>query len=244
MIIREYFLKMHLLDLTTILVFVLAKALSVDIGFVFGADGPKASKRFSEQKSFAKKLIDSLVISPAAALIGGILHDSSSRIAWRIGDAQDKDTTVGIIDQLQMNGLGNDIGKAVEISRSLFAEVNGARRKAEKILVIFLDETFKSNADLEKSVEQVKSSGVKVIVIASGTDVDEINMLALPSDSESLVKVHDLANPDDSVLPTFGNLLKPGIRLCSISAYKFVTVNKVCLIKLEKHTSNLFNDHL
>ena len=173
--------------------FIQAKPENLDLIFIFGADSQNAGKALAEQKILAERMVDKYHISTPGVLVGAISYDSIARLGWRIGNARDAKSTVESIRSIQRIGRGNNILNALEMARDELLPIpKGARINTPKTLVVFIDKAQEKDEKLEDLAVELKSSGVKVIVVAMGTEVDKKYLGGIASDPSSLHKVTDL----------------------------------------------------
>ena len=194
------------------LFFVSAKPVKLDLGIVFGASGRDASATFALEKDLVKKILDKYVISKSATLLGAIVYDSDARIAIKFGDAMNVAESKDAIDRLQRTSSGNSLGKALEVARDrLFSEKYGARRNVAKTLVVFVD-TKANDMPVDKLggvAKDMIDAGVKIVVVAIGSEIDNKQVAAITSGSTTLFKPPTLDNVEDLV-PSITEGAKPG----------------------------------
>ena len=153
----------------------LAEPQPLDLGFVLGASGQNAPRLFQAEVSFVKSLLPSYSISPLATRIGAITHGASAQVAFELNKYSSESSLKTALDQLKSPVGGSNLGEALQLARtSLFSQENGARAKVQKSLVIFLsEERLLNEPDLKTELQALKSSGVRVVVIAIGDSVDK-----------------------------------------------------------------------
>ena len=190
--------------------FILAKPIKIDLGFIFGAVGPDGDRRFSAAKDLAKRMVEKYDISNDAALFGGIVYDDSARLQWKIGDATDLKSTVYRINELTRRRRGSNLQKALEVARDeLFTLENGARRNIPKTLVVFFDGN-PADSSLPFIAKELKDSGVKIIVIAIGSGSAFPGMQGIASSDKDFISTPDLARMMNDTLKTALLQSKPG----------------------------------
>ena len=168
------------------------KPIQVDLGFIFGADGANADRSFNAAKDLAKRMVEKYDISKDTAVVGGIIYDDSARLVWRFGDTSDVKATVSKIEELARSRSGSNLQKALEIARDdLYNVENGARRNIPKTLVIFVD-VNPTGGSLPIVAKELKQSGVKIVVVATSSEVDPAVAKGIAS-GKALVQTPDLA---------------------------------------------------
>lgn len=181
--------KMVQLISKRVLFLIAAKPVKVDLGVVFGANGKDATTTFAFEKALVKRMLEKYSISNSAALLGAIVYDSDARIAIRFGDAMTLKDAKQAIDRLQRDRPGNSLGKALQVARDkLFSEQYGARRSVPKTLVVFVDKKF-DDMPAEKVgriVKDMVDAGIKIVVVALGSEVDKKQVSAIATDASTL----------------------------------------------------------
>lgn len=182
---------------------------------MLGANGKDASAIFAAEKDLVKKILDKYIISKSTTLLGAIVYDSDARLAIKFGDAVSVGESKDAIDRLQRSSSGNSLGKALQVARDrLFSEEYGARRNVAKTLVVFVDS--KSNdmsvESLGRVAKDMIDAGVKIVVVAIGSEVDKMQVAAITSGSTTLFKPPTLDNVANLV-KTITEAAKPGMFL-------------------------------
>ena len=155
-------------------------------------------------------MAEKYVISNNAALIGGIVYDDSARLFWKLSDGSDLKSTLYRIESLRRRRRGSNLQKALEVARDeLFVLENGARRNVPKTLVVFIDGN-PTGESLPVVAKELKDSGVKIIVVASGSEVDSTAIKRIVSDDANVITTPDLARTVNETLKTALLQSKPG----------------------------------
>ena len=185
-----FFLKLIFCEIYSIF-FVVAKPVVLDLGFVFGTNGVKAVENFNTEKDLAKKIVEKYDVSKSATLVGAITYDDDAVLAWKIGDATEKRTTLDRINQLQRRGNGKNVLKALQIARSrLFSSENGARRNAPKTLVVFVDKVVESR-QLDIVSKELEDNNINVIVITIGKEVLKTDVSGIARQPSNVINADD-----------------------------------------------------
>ncbi len=179
---------------------------------MFGADGANADATFAAEKELIKKMIDKSDIAQSATLFGAVIYDTDANLAIRFGDVYSKENAKNAIERLQRIRAGNNLARGLEVARDrLFNEKYGARRNVAKTLIVFVDKKSSSEEinRMATVAKQLQDSGVKMIVIGVGSEVDEKQLSALASDSTTLFKPPTLESLKD-VLSKMAEASIPG----------------------------------
>ena len=164
------------------------------------------------QKGIAKKIAERYDISVSGALVGAILYGNDANLQWRIGQVADMVSLDEKIDQLKAAEDGNNILKALEIARDeLFSFSNGARRSVPKTLILFASEAKGNDKRIDDVAKQLKDNGVKVIVLALGSNVTKQELSGIASDPSQLIALRDPKAQLQDAIPTIASKTPPGI---------------------------------
>ena len=184
----------------------------MDLAFIFGANGKHASDTFKAEKEIAKKIVASQKISKSETLVGAVVYDSDARLAFKIGEALNESSTIESIDKIQRYRDGNNVEKALELSRSRLLGVdNIAQRDALKKVVLFLDKTDEISKRAQDIAKQLKDAGIKIIVISIGRETDVKDIIEIPSGIKGLVQTNDPSRDLDNVATKVEAMLMSGM---------------------------------
>jgi hypothetical protein len=90
------------------------------------------------------------------------------------------------VDSVKRIGEGVGLDKALQRSAAVFE--NSGRDNAKRVLVLFTNAQSKARAqDLQKYSRELQECGVKVVVVAIGTDVSEEELSSIHGDSHTPV---------------------------------------------------------
>ena len=184
----------------------------LDLGVIFGASGPEATIIFTAQKAFVRTLLDKYDISTNSTLVGIISYGRDASVNVKFGDALSKEATRNAIQKLNNPGNGANVNRAFELAKtSLFSETAGARRGAPKSLLLFVNRKLTENEKQSiKLIKDLEDSGVKVVVIGVGDDVDNGQLQNFVSSKKDLFlpkRIKELQKEIDGVRKA----LLPGI---------------------------------
>ena len=191
--------------------FISATPKSLDLGFLFGADGPSAQTMFAAEKRIAKKTVSREKISELATLVGAVIYDNGAYLGLKLGEATDLSTTLANIDRLQRRSAGNNVAMGLKVAyEELFFMKNGARYSVPKTLVVFIDKAKMRDQELERAASKLRDAGVKIIVVAVGSEVNKDALYGLTSDPAYLLTPNDLVKGVENISSTVAALTKPG----------------------------------
>ena len=147
----------------------------IDLGILLGATGINKNETFQAQIDFILRLFDKYTISKNAMLPGAVVYGREPTLQIRIGDVLSSDEAKDDFSILVNSGDGVDLHAALSVSQDvLFEPRNGARANAAKVILVLLDNTLdaQQNSCLKKKIEQMRSVGIKVVLIGTGSSFD------------------------------------------------------------------------
>lgn len=161
----------------------------VDVGFIWGVDGPGAEQDFSNEKWLILKLLDKLDVASDRIKVGLIIYGVNARLIMRFDEAKNKGEIIKAIESLSPPQPGLGLGRALELGRlELFNERYGARRGKPK--TAFVISNYFDDARAKESAEGLRKQDVRIVAILTG-------------DSGRAGYINDIANVDRGVI-TFG----------------------------------------
>ena len=164
------------------------------------------------QKDISKEMLKSFGISSTETRIGLVLNSQNPRTVARLTTYTTRNSLVTMINSLRNPGDGNRLDKAIELVRNdLFTRPNGARNNAPKTVVIFMNK----KADISSLTEAQKSkdSGVKIVVVGYGEDIDKEELRSISSGKDL---TYMLTDSDDVIKRVASSVAKntlPGMFL-------------------------------
>ena len=193
----------------------------VDLGFVFGADGPNAANDYALGRKLIIEILKKLQLSPDKSRFGLVLYGRLAAVLIRLDTFDNRDRGIKLIEELRLPSLGFALEKALELTRSnLFCVSYGARKDVPKTAIVLLNK----RPDLESILAAGKliKDGVKVKAIAFGETSDVATLKGLTSTNKDALKIsseEDIQKIAEQVLST----LLPGMLLdfLIISCYAF-----------------------
>ena len=138
------------------------------------------------EKNIVKQVLDKLHISDTTTRVGFILYGKEARTALRLNTYRDATSLKRVIDSLRNSGDGNRVDKAFTVAQTnLFLEENGARIGVPKTLIVLMNN--KADKSLSSAAQNLKDSGVKVIVIGVGQQVNEEELKSVAGEKDVYV---------------------------------------------------------
>ena len=201
-----------------------------DLGFIIDSSGSLTTE-YQKEKEFVKLLADSFQVSRSGTRAGIVLFSSYAKLSVKLSDHH---STVGFkaaVDDLPLMNSATRIDKAVTLAHNeLFIEKNGGRRGVSKILILLTDGSqtpAKDAKDPSELAKAVRNSGVKLLVVGIGVDVNKTELVEIAGDESNLYMANtfdDLISVDfirniSEISCRKGKLLPP-ISLC----YHFKTL--------------------
>ena len=191
----------------------------VDLGFVFGADGPNAANDFALGRKLIIEILKKLQLSPDKSRFGLVLYGRHAAVLIRLDTFDDRNRAIKLIEELRLPSLGFALAKALEFTRSnLFSASYGARKDVPKTVIVLLNK----KPDLESILAAGKliKDGVKVKAIALGKTLDVAPLKGFTSTNEDALKIsseEDMQKIAEKALSTLlpGKLLEISIISCS-----------------------------
>ena len=195
----------------------LAKLIPSDIVIVLGANGNNAPSNFAAEKIFVEKMINSYSAKRQDLRFGAIMYSDDARIVFKLDDELNSQLATAAVRRLQRKRRGNNIEAALKLASSeLVYDKNDARRNATKNLIILMDKANVKDESLHESARKLKNHGIKIIVVAIGSDVAPKAIADIPSDEQSLVRINNLAKESDKAISLVDSQISQGKTLTSL----------------------------
>ena len=218
----------------------------VDLGFVFGADGPNAANDFALGRKLIIEILKKLQLSPDKSRFGLVLYGRLAAVLIRLDTFDNRDRAIKLIEELRLPSLGFALAKALEFTRSnLFSVSYGARKDVPKTVIVLLNK----RPDLESILAAGKliKDGVKVKAIALGKASDVATLKGLISTNEDALKISSEEDIQKIVEKALSTLLPGKLLDSSITSFSsfFFSLNRYQLTQLRLHEfpSTLMNSH-
>lgn len=158
----------------------LATIPDLDLGFVVGASGMKATEMLDTQKRLIKHMLTSYDVAAGKTHVGVVQKGSKALVAIRLGQYKDIPKLVSEIDNLGVNDMGNLADSLNVAGRRLFSSSYGGRIGGKKSLIVFVSEKLKEDKiALKEAGEMLRNYGVNVIVIGLNEDTEKEDLNAI-----------------------------------------------------------------
>lgn len=164
----------------------------IDIMFALGSGGAEAEMVFEKEKDMIYAFVNS--IETANVRYALIEYAENATLQANFDEYKEKYDFKEFVDSVKRIGEGVGLDKALQKAAVVF---NGsARAKAKRVLVVFTNAQSKARShDLQKHSKDLQESGVKVVVVAIGSDVSEQQLNDLSVNGEPVLRTQ----PDDDV---------------------------------------------
>lgn len=168
----------------------------IDLGFAIGSASSDASNTLQQMKNIVKGIADKYGTDKIHYGLITFDDDASIKLPFstRISSPE---RLKSFIDSLPAITGGPAIDKALEAAVVLF-EGRGVRYDAERVLVLLVD-TKSSGDDIEamKTAMELKDSGVKIITVAIGDEVDHGSLKNISSHPDNVINTTTKENPEN-----------------------------------------------
>lgn len=155
-----------------------------DIVFIIDKSGSIRNERFMAVKEFFVTVIEDMELWNDKIRIGLVSFDDQARVEFFMDTYTSKADVIQAIRQLQYNGGRTNIADALQLAREdVFDPDRGDRADVPNFLVTFTD--GKANINAEDTIPQAidtRISGIHIIAIGVGNDVDQFELRGIASD--------------------------------------------------------------
>ena len=156
----------------------------LDVAFLVGASGPQAQRVFNYEKEIAKSMIDQE--QPIRTRYGLITWGNQADTRISFDDFRDKTNLKQFIDFIRWAENGVALDDALEKAHELFRESSPLHSR--KVLVVFVNaRTGVSKADLKAKSRKLLDSGVNVLVVSIGNNVDANEITRITERPENVI---------------------------------------------------------
>ena len=154
----------------------------MDVGFILDSSGSLRND-YDKEKVFLKALAASFGVSDDGARAGVVTFSYNSEHSIKLNDHSSFSTFNDAVDKIPLMGSTTRIDKALRLSqRELFTLPNGGRPGIPKILILLTDGSQTQDAGAEDPsmiANELRSKGIKLLVIGIGAGVDQAELLKL-----------------------------------------------------------------
>ena len=163
---------------------------AIDLMFAVGAGGVEAEMVFEKEKEMVHAFINS--VDSANIRYALIEYAEQATVRANFNEYKEKQDFKQFVNFVKRIGEGVGLDEALQQAAAVFG--NSGRANAKRVLVLFTNAQSKARSnDLQKHSKDLQESGVKVVVVAIGSDVSEKEINALSSHGEPVLR----AQPDD-----------------------------------------------
>ena len=156
----------------------------LDVAFLVGASGPQALRVFYYEKEIAKSIIDKE--QPIRTRYGLITWGNQADTRISFDDFQDKTNLKQLVDFIRWSENAVALGDALAKAHELFRESSPLHSR--KVLVVFVNaRTGVSKAVLKAKSRKLLDSGVNVLVVSVGNNVDTNEVAKITERPENVI---------------------------------------------------------
>ena len=150
--------------------------------------GSMQAKDWEMEKTFVKKLVKQLNMSPSGGHAAVVLFAVNAKLHIKFSDHTDFDSFKEAVDKLPhtYGGTRMDIGLEVALSQ-MFNEANGMRPSASKSVLLMTDGTNSDGPNWDKTSlkNKFRARNIKLIVVGAGA-VNKAELEKLVDDPKDL----------------------------------------------------------
>ena len=208
----------------------------MDVGFILDSSGSLRND-YDKEKVFLKALAASFGVSDDGARAGVVTFSYNSEHSIKLNDHSSFSTFNDAVDKIPLMGSTTRIDKALRLSqRELFTLPNGSRPGIPKILILLTDGSQTQDAGAEDPsmiANELRSKGIKLLVIGIGAGVDQAELLKLGGNQKD--NVFTASTFEDLIGAPFidavtNSTCNAGTVFCFISTFLHVSQIIVCNI--------------
>ena len=138
--------------------------------FALGSAGQEAEMVFEKEKEMLYAFVNS--VDTANVRYALIEYAENATLQADFNEHKEKYDFKEFVDSVKRIGEGLGMDKALQRAAAVFE--NSGRVNAKRVLIVFTNAQSKARTqDLQKYSRELQETGVKVVVIAIGTDVSE-----------------------------------------------------------------------
>ena len=173
-----------------------AKFPPIDIAFALSASGISATKTFSLMKDTVQRIVDKHGTGSLRYSI--ILFSDSANITIRFSEEYSSLNQLKTsIEALPLRTGGSSLTEALKAAKNAFQD-SGVRKDAIHVLVVITDEgSGEREDDVEKAAKPLEESGIVVIPVGVGDQVDDKELKIITSNKDNVILVDEEEDPDN-----------------------------------------------
>lgn len=207
----------------------------MDLSIAIDTSSSITEDQFEIEKSAIIMLARSFGLSRLGTHVSVIVYGSEATIEINLNDHTDLDSFTEAVRKIKYRGGRTRIDLALQLASSIvFTPSSGAREGMPKMLIIMADGQQTSAPDaisLEDAVAPLASSGVKVVSIGIGHEVDEFELMAISEARENIYHVKSFDTLFDTITEVGQSLCAKASKLiCNYLAKRFNKHTNVSLI--------------
>lgn len=166
----------------------------MDVVFAVDASEQVTDKIMNQMREFLLASTDAYSVSPSETHVGLVQFSDNGKTVLRLDRGVNVDAVKAAVSQLQRQGGSRRTDNALRyIDNDVLSSSGGSRFGADKVLVILT--TGKTSLDGASEVSRMagnlKSSGVQIIVVGLGKDVDPTEIDTIASGGNKVIVVDD-----------------------------------------------------
>ena len=157
--------------------------------FLVDSSNSLTDQEFQYQKDFLREISRRLRVSPVATRAGFITYNDNAQLRVNFDSYNTTAEFYSQLSQMQKEGGGRRLDKAIELAGQTFA---GVRRNAAKLLIIFAKGRTITDPDskpLSEVTRPLKNQGVVTNVLAIGPGVDVVGLTSVALRPENILIV-------------------------------------------------------
>ena len=173
-----------------------AKSPAIDLAFALSATSVSADQTYKLMKDTVERIIDKYGMG--SMRYSFIVYSDSASIKGRFSEkySNPDELKVAIKAFLPESG-GSSLVKAMATAKQAF-EDSGVRKDATHVLVIITDKSSgASENDLKAAAKPLEDSGIEVIPVAIGNQVNVGELEAITDDNDNVITAEPEENPGD-----------------------------------------------
>ena len=174
-----------------------------DLAFAIDTSNSITEDKFNMQKSAVLMLARRFKLSRRGTHVAVIVYGSNATVEIHLNDYTDLESFTNAMGKIRYIGGDTRIDLALSrASSSVFTPSGGARDGKSKVLIIITDGNQTSAPDalpLTEAVAPLKSSGVKIISIGIGNEVDEHELMTISEATEHIYFVKSFDTLFDTI---------------------------------------------
>ena len=176
----------------------------MNVGFILDSSANLKKDDFDAEKLFMMRLAASFGVSVNGSKASVIPYSDVANISIKFNDHQDIQSFWDTSDKIPLMNSKNRIDKALALAdKDMFTMANGAKPMVTNLLIILTTGTQSNDADAEDPVaiaEGMVKSGVNIITVGIGSNVQEDRLGAISGDEANVFMAGSFADLEDPVM--------------------------------------------